>query len=189
MSSVVTTLLLVVWISSAHQSLKQEGTLPIYGAVPVFELTDSFGKPFSSSQVRENVCIVNFIFTSCRGICPIMSHEMAKIQEKFSKTKGIRFISISVDPEVDTPERLAEYAGRFGANRSVWHFLTGKKEVIEKLMIEGFKLGFDNEPVFHSDYFVLLDPQSRIRGYYSFANKNVFKELPKDISRLLRVPN
>ena len=182
LGSVVATLSLVVLLRAAVQ--RNTPALPVYATVPDFELIDSAGQPFASKQIQGKTCLVNFIFTSCQGVCPLITAEMARIRNKFTNRDDIHFVSISVDPETDTPERLALYAKKFNADPSRWHFLTGRKEVIQKLMEEGFLLGFDNEPVFHSDRFVLIDSESQIRGYYSFADKKAFHQLPKDLASL-----
>lgn len=182
--SLIITIVLVVLMKLGQN--KPENPLPIYGNLTEFKLTNSLGSPFNSNELKGKIWVANFIFTSCPGICPRLTSQMAKLQKRFLENDSLHFVSISVDPETDTPQRLKEYANKYGANFSKWHFLTGEKESIKNIMSNGFKLGFDNEPVFHSDYFVLIDSASQIRGYYSFTNEEVFKNLPRDIKRLLQ---
>lgn len=184
LGSVTTTLLLVFFLRAATQKITP--ALPLLGTLPEFELIDSSERPFYSKQMEGKVFVANFIFTSCPGVCPVLTAEMKRIERKFNNREEIHFVSISVDPETDNPERLAEYAKKFNADPRRWHFLTGKKQVIQKLMVEGFRIGLSNEPVFHSDRFVLVDGNSQIRGYYSFEDKETFKRLPQDIASLAK---
>ena len=162
-------------------------SLPVYAQLPAFELTDSTGQAFRSSRLTHKIWVANFIFTSCTVSCPILSAEMAKIAERFGENEQVQFVSISVDPETDTPEILATYKKKIHASENRWHFLTGDKKKIINLMTAGFKLGFDGEPVFHTDYFVLVDGERNIRGFYSESDKKVFRTLPSDIEALLGI--
>lgn len=176
----------IVVLLNIQRSNVQDTSLPIYSAVPSFVLTDSAGSSFSPARVADKVWVVNFIFTSCQGICPRLSGAMVKLQKQFDLDGAVNFVSISVDPETDTPAKLAEYAQGFKADTTRWHFLTGEKNQIKSVMVNAFKIGSDEDPTFHSEYFVLVDQQARIRGYYSFADDQSFTELPKDIRRLLK---
>lgn len=160
--------------------------LPVLGAVPDFQLLDSRNQNFSKENLKDKVWVADFIFTTCAGPCPILSSQMAKLQGSFSKEPRVRFVSFTVNPEVDTPEVLSKYAGLLGAETSRWHFLTGPKERIHKLAVEGFKLGSVENPVFHSTYLILVDGESRIRGYYEATDQEQVRKLRKDLSRLIK---
>lgn len=148
---------------------------PVIGQVPPFELTDQRNKPFSFSDLEGDVYVVNFIFTRCGSICPLLSRSMARLQERYEMygIDEVKLLSISVDPEYDTPERLSEYADLYDADPERWTFLTGGVDAIEQLVVGGFKTAI-GEPteetgvmdIAHSGYFVLVDPQGGIRGYY-----------------------
>jgi protein SCO1/2 len=166
-------------------SAKFRQPLPVYAQLPAFQLTDSHGNKFPSSLLADKIWVANFIFTSCKVSCPVLSAEMAKIAQRFEKDKQVHFVSISVDPETDTPEKLAAYKKKIHAPEDRWHFLTGDKSMIMDLMTTGFKLGFAGEPVFHTDYFVLVDGGRNIRGFYSQADEKVFRSLPSNIEVLL----
>jgi len=94
--------------------------------------TDQTGKPFGSRELAGKVWVADFIFTSCQGSCPLLSERMEEVGKR-ARHLGPDFhlVSISVDPERDTPERLAEYAGRYGANPIAWSFLTGPEAAIQ----------------------------------------------------------
>ncbi|OVE82106.1 hypothetical protein BVY03_02325 [bacterium K02(2017)] len=189
LSVIITLVLVVIMRTVAHNNENPEAPLPIYGDLPTFELVNSKKSEFASKNLDGKVWVANFIFTSCQGVCPILSAKMSKLQNQF-KNANINFVSISVDPETDTPEELAKYGKKYGADFNRWHFLTGKKDKIANIMNNYFKLGFNKEPVFHSDRFVLIDHKQRIRGFYSEANKEQFKKLPIDINAVIKsMPN
>ena len=91
-------------------------TLPVIRELPEFTLTSDKGEPFSPADLRGKVWVADFIFTSCPGPCPIMTRNMADVAETLKMYDDIAFVSISVDPETDTPEVLAKYAAHHGAN-------------------------------------------------------------------------
>jgi len=161
--------------------------LPIFSTISEYELTDSQGQIFNSNQMRDKIWVADFFFTTCQGICPKLSAEMLKIQKRFSeKNKNVELVSISIDPETDTPKKLASYAAKFKAKPGVWHFLTGNKQRIKEIVVKEFKIGFADEPLYHSDRFVLIDEQARIRGYYSLTDEGAMDKLHADISQLLK---
>jgi protein SCO1/2 len=103
----------------------------------------------------------------------------------------IHLVSITVDPARDTPAVLAGYAKNYGADTARWHFLTGEKDAIYRLSIEGFKLGVDDtmgdeaEPIVHSTRFVLVDQEGRIRGFYHGLEDPDLEKLAVDARSLL----
>ena len=92
------------------------------------------------ADLRGKVWIANFIYTHCTDTCPLQSAQMARLQEELKTEPDFRLVSITVDPEQDTPETLTEYATRFGADRERWLFLTGAKRALYALAVEGFRL-------------------------------------------------
>jgi cytochrome oxidase Cu insertion factor (SCO1/SenC/PrrC family) len=120
-------------VSSAH--------LPIYGAVPDFALTDQAGRAVRRADLEGNVWVASLIFTSCPDECPLMTAEMAQLQSDLAHVPDLRLVSISVDPERDTPAVLSQYADRFNADPARWRFLTGDKHAIYRLVKDGFRLG------------------------------------------------
>lgn len=151
--------------------------LPELGEVPDFTLTERSGRSVSLPELRGAPWVANFIFTSCAGPCPRISSQMAKLQKAGADIEDVRFVSFTVDPETDTPGVLREYANRFGASPERWLFLTGEKQQLYSLILEGFKLALDDGQsetagrppsgvITHSTRFVLVDSNARIRGYY-----------------------
>ena len=121
--------------------------LPVYSVLPDFRLLERSGQPFGSSDLGGKVWVANLFFTHCTDTCPLETAEMAQLQVAFASEPDFRLVSISVDPERDTPQVLARYAERNGADPERWLFLTGHKETIHRLAREGFKLGVEDPPM------------------------------------------
>jgi protein SCO1 len=159
--------------------------LPIYGQVPGFELTSETGQPFSSKSLDGKVWVADLIYTTCPGPCPRMSALMRQVQQASSSMSDVQLVSFTVDPEHDTPAVLAQYAVRYQAQPNRWHFLTGPREALDHLARDSFKLSNVDGSLNHSTRFVLLDRQSRIRGYYGTSDDNPVIQLVYDIKRVL----
>jgi protein SCO1 len=121
--------------SWGHAS-KSEGRLPTVGPAPAFSLTDQEGSRVASAGLRGKVLAVTFIYTTCKDACPLLTAKMAAIQRKLGADFGarVRFASISVEPEVDTPAVLKAYAKAHGADVAGWSFLTGESAEIRELV-------------------------------------------------------
>ncbi|MBI4547539.1 MAG: SCO family protein [Ignavibacteriae bacterium] len=168
---------------------KEKSTLLEIGVVPEFSFITQDGLSFSRNDLLGKITIVDFIFTSCAGICPMMSTKMAKLQQEVLGFPLIQFLSISVDPETDTPEVLSTYARGYGAIKGKWTFLTGNKNEIYTLTREGFHLGLDIEgedAIIHSQKFVLVDDQGMIRGYFDSEIDNDIKKLVREARILVK---
>ena len=159
---------------------RQLGAAPaVLGTLPRFALTDQTGRAFGTRELAGKVWVSDFIFTACQEACPLLSQRMQDIGRR-TKNLGPDFhlVSISVDPDRDTPPRLAEYAARYAANPVRWSFLTGPAAAIEDAVTGGFKIGMGKEAVtpdgggptffeiFHGENLVLVDRDLRIRGYF-----------------------
>lgn len=175
---------------------KRTGPMPVYGRVSNFELIERSGDAVTGDDLMGRVWIADFFFTSCAGICPIMSSAMERLQTRLTDVEEVTLVSISVDPERDTPARLRQYAKRYNAHDTGWWFLTGDKSVIYRLSQDSFRLGVEETPpdqrgpkvedVLHSSKFVLLDRQSRIRGYYDGEDREMLDQLVADVKELLK---
>ncbi|KEO74892.1 SCO family protein [Anditalea andensis] len=140
--------------------------------IPDFEFVSHTGQSMGREEMEGKITIVDFFFTSCPSICPVMSTEMGRVQDTFRNVDDVQIYSISIDPEYDNQEVLAEYAQRHDANPEKWHFLHGDKSEVYNLIRCGFILpimdGFgEPDDYAHSDKFILIDDKGRIRGYYS----------------------
>ncbi|MFC3878766.1 SCO family protein [Algoriphagus namhaensis] len=144
--------------------------------IPEFAFANQNDQLVGSEDMKGKITIVDFFFTSCPSICPVMSKEMERVNDMFREEDRVRILSISIDPEYDTPEVLQSYADEHGAQAGKWDFLSGDKLETYQLARCGFVLptidgmGVPDDFV-HSDKFVLIDEQGRIRGYYSGTNR------------------
>jgi protein SCO1/2 len=146
---------------------------PTLGTLPDFALTDQTGRPFGTADLRGKVWVANFIFTSCAGSCPLLSQKMAEVAKRARQLgPDFHLVSLTVDPERDTPQVLAGYAAHYGANPRKWSFLTGPMDAIQSAVVDGFKVGMGKEKVgdfweiFHGENLVLVDRALHIRGYF-----------------------
>jgi len=114
--------------------------LQVLYVLPKFELTGQDGKPFGSAELDGKVWIASFAFTSCRVECPAIGRTMKTLQDKLAGTP-VEFVTISVDPEFDTPAALTTWGQSFGADFARWHLLTGARKDIEALVIGDEKAG------------------------------------------------
>ena len=158
--------------------------LPAYDKVPAFTMTDSEGRPFHQSQMAGKIWVVDFIYTFCPAECPRMSSQMRKLQEGIKDMDNVRLLSISVDPERDTPPVLNQFARRWGAPNRQWAFLTGDAATVHLLAYETFHVGDVINKMEHSTKFALVDQHGVIRGYYSSFDRDSMTDLLKDIKSL-----
>lgn len=166
----------------------------LYEVAP-FTLTERSGEPFHSQTMLGKVWVANFFFVDCIGICLEMNKQTAKIHREFASSGEVQFVSISTE-EKDTPEKLREYATQLGADNR-WHFLTGKKEQVFDICIQGFKLPLKDDEVnvehrwLHSTRLVLMDRKGWVRGYYDSLGEKAEQDaarLVADIKRLQAEP-
>ena len=174
----------IILVVSLRRQDSKKSELPILGKLIDFQLTDQNGEIFSKEDLLGKVWVADFIFTTCAGPCPVMSGQFAELQSRFSNAPDLNLLSISVNPDYDSPEILREYGGRYGANYNKWRFLTGDREAIHELAVDGFKVGSVEDPIFHSTRFILLDDKARIRGYYISSELEEMQQLWRDIELL-----
>lgn len=148
--------------------------------VPEFSFTNQDGKIISNIDYLGKVYVVEFFFTTCPTICPIMNRNLVEIQNEFDNFENFGVASFSITPDIDTPEVLKAYAERYGITNLNWHLMTGDEEAIYKLANEGFNLytakddtvegGFE-----HSGNFALIDKEGFIRSRRDdFGNPFIF---------------
>ena len=170
------------------------------GPAPKFELTDQNNQKVSNATYLGKVYVVEFFFTTCPSICPIMNRNMVDIEKEFFGNPNFGIASISINPEHDTSKILKEHAEKLGVKSSHWHLLTGDKDYIYNIANKGFNLyvgenknitaGFE-----HSGLFALIDKKGNIRCrkdefgnpilYYDGLEKKGVKAITEDIKKLL----
>lgn len=164
--------------------------LPQLYPVPNAQLVDETGRRIALDSMKGSVTVYNFIFTSCTGICPIMTNNMRAVTPKIDRDAPVRFVSISVDPTRDTPAVMAAYAKR-NRNDPRWTFLTGDRDAIVDLSVKGFKLAAGDpmpggEALLHSGKFAVADKHGMIRGYYEGSDAGVSDQVERAVDALLR---
>jgi protein SCO1/2 len=159
-------------VSRAHgpgHGTAESERLPTIGPAPNFALTSSHGHQVALSDLRGRVVAVAFIYTSCTDVCPLLTEKMAQVRDELGPDFGasITFVSITVDPERDTPEVLKGYAEAFGADRGGWHFLTGEPANIREVAQRyGVAASARDGNVDHTLLTSLIDRRGRLRVQY-----------------------
>jgi protein SCO1/2 len=183
--------LLVVLFETAACGRRQPDQLQqTYWPVADFTLTERSERTVTLADLKGKVWVADFFYTTCPGPCPMLSSRLTEVQKAVGGDDRVRLVSISTDPEKDTPAVLRQYAQKFQA-RERWLFLTGSKTAVRDLAFNGFKLPFaDNpggaEPIIHSTRLILIDQNGAIRGLYEGASEEPPHQLIRDLRRLLK---
>ncbi len=151
-----------------------DGRLPALFPVADFALTNQSGQPFGADNLRGHVWIAEVIFTRCGGPCPRMTQRMAELQAAIPADKPVRFVTLTTDPDFDTPSVLNSYARRYKADPARWQFLTGSRAQMAETIVRGLKLtALGQEPAkmqnpndlfIHSTILLVIDKQGRARA-------------------------
>ena len=160
--------------------------IPLIKPVPEFSFVNHKGKSFSNDNFQNKITVLDFMFTSCTGPCPLMTLNMSKLYEAFSNEREVQFVSITVDPTTDDQKKLDEYSDLIGVYDDRWHFLWSDLDSIKGLKKDGFMLFADNLPQGHAIKFVLIDQNGNIRKYFDGTDDSSQEILKKDIVQLLK---
>jgi protein SCO1 len=167
--------------------------LPVIGPVADFALTNQQGRGVSLADLRGRIWVADIIFTRCAGPCPRMTRQMKELQDALSATSQTRLVTLTTDPDFDTPPVMKTYSERYGADPERWTFLTGTKKEIGALAVDSLKLNAvpvkpedrkDAADLFvHSTIFVVVDKQARLRGVFETGGEGV--DWPKSKQAIL----
>jgi protein SCO1/2 len=167
---------LALLVLSAVACGDKAGQVPLddYGQLPSFALTNQLGRELTANDLRGRVAVVDFIFTSCPDVCPLLTERLNTLRRELPANAPVSYVSISVDPEHDTPERLQNFAVQHGAVADHVWFLTGPFDQVKDVVTRGFKQAMELQPVregqprnvLHGSHFVLVDGAGKIRGYF-----------------------
>lgn len=175
-------------------------TLVTIGNAPSFELTNQNGKTISDKNYQNKVYVLEFFFSTCPSICPIMNTNMKKLDSIYGKNNDFAIASITINPENDTPQVLKKHAQDLKISNPNWHFLTGDKKYIHSLSNNGFNIfAAENSQVNggfeHSGLFALIDKNGKIRCrkdknnnpilYYDGLQPEGIEAIKQDIKKLL----
>jgi protein SCO1 len=154
----------------AHDPPAEEAVLPVIGTAPDFALIAQDRTTVSLADFRGRALVVSFIYTACPDYCPLLTAKLAGVQDALGDAFGtdVAFVSITVDPELDTPEVLEHYALSHGADLAGWHFLTGEPTAIEAVTraYGVFAMQASNDLVDHTFLTSLVDPKGVLRVQY-----------------------
>jgi protein SCO1 len=164
---------------------------PLDYPVNEFKAVTQENEPFEKKNLDGKIWVADFIFTNCADVCPPMTANMTKLQKMVDEEelKNVEFVSFSVDPTVDTPEKLTEYAKNFGLKDDNWTFLTGySQEFIETYARETFKTLVkkpqEGDQVIHQTYFFLVGPDEKVKKIYDGYQEVPYEEMISDIKSL-----
>ena len=154
-----------------------------------FNLTNQNGDVITSKDYENKIYVVDFFFTSCPSICPIMTNNMLKIQDEFIDNSQVMLLSLSVTPEIDNVEILKAYAEEKGVNDSKWNITTGSKKHIYELARKSYFAVVEQgdgglQDFIHTPNFILIDTKKQIRGIYDGTDKNEIFRIIDDIKVL-----
>lgn len=166
---------------SPYADVKSNLSLKPVRNLDEFEFTERSGKPVKLADLKGEVFVVNFFFATCPGSCRNFSSTVAGLQEEF-KDDDVRFLSVTVDPAKDTPERLATYAKDFGADADKWLFLTAPLGETQEL---GRSLHVSVAGEAHTDELVIVDRTGTIRGAYDHKNSQKLARFKSDLREIL----
>lgn len=167
-------------------------SLPVLGRVADFALVDQTGAPVTRAAFAGRPWIANFIFTRCPSVCPRITQRMRAVQGAAQRqSDALQLVSFSVDPEHDAPAVLKSYADAYGADPTIWKFLTGSTASIDAIA-RSFAVALDGEAdpgksdfgIMHSGHLILVDGEARIRGYYPSAEEGVEQRILVDLKKL-----
>ncbi len=169
--------MIFIGVSVNYAADASRGALPVLGEIPEFHMTDQNGQPFGRDDMLGHITIVDFFFTSCPGVCPVLNGNMAELYRTLKGSDQVHFLSISVDPENDSLAALKAYAKDMGVDDNRWVFLRAPLPEVKQLCEQGFMLPAEKLPMGHTTRFTLVDARGRIRGYYDGMDQTSIKVL------------
>jgi protein SCO1/2 len=200
----------IITVSLFYNVLKPSKTLPIFNPADVnpelvdstvqyvekyhkigdFSFTNQNGKTITQKDYEGKIYVADFFFTTCGSICPVMSRNMIEVQKAFLNNPKVMLLSHSVTPDIDSVPVLKKYAIKHGVADSKWNLVTGDKKEIYTMARKSYlavKLGKPDElyDMVHTENFVLVDSQRRVRGFYDGTKKEEIQKLIADINWLL----
>lgn len=201
-------LLSVIIIYFIYQALKPKPTLPIYDPYQIsselvdpsmqeirkyhtvkdFKLLSHTGDTITQQWLKDKIYVVDFFFTTCQTICPVMTKNMGKLQEELMQNQEVLLLSHTVTPEIDTLAQLQRYAKEKKVNPNKWRLVTGTKKELYDLARKSYFVAKENplypEALIHTENFTLIDKKGRIRGYYDGTDEKAMQQLLADIEIL-----
>jgi protein SCO1/2 len=203
MSNLIRSVIFLVLISTYFSCQKQKKKLPVlskfevvegdtvYQKIAPFEFITQDSTVFKSEKLKGKPHVAFFFFTSCPGICPVMTSQMKRLQDMTTDIKDkYQIVGFTVDPDRDNPAKLKQYANKYRVDLSNWIFLTGEEKELYDIGINSYYVAMQRDSTepggyLHSGRFILVDKNGLIRGYYDGTNANEVDKLKKDLYILL----
>ena len=207
--AIVLLVLSIIIISIFYQILKPKEVLPIfqpakvnaelvdstiqhvkkYHTISDFSLINQNGKTITQDDYKDKIYVADFFFTTCQTICPVMMNNMVEVQNKLKNDTEIMLLSHTVTPEIDSVAQLKKYALKKGVDDAKWNLVTGEKKEIYKLARKSYLAvktdgNGDEYDMIHTENFILVDTEKRIRGFYDGTNEIDIQQLLLDIEIL-----
>ena len=207
--AIVMAILSIIIIASIYTLLKPEKKLPVfqpdmvnselvdstvqsvrkYHKIADFNLLNQNGETITQDTYQDKIYVADFFFTTCLTICPIMTGHMLEIQEKLKDDPEVLLLSHTVIPVADSVPQLKKYALEKGVKDAKWNLVTGDKKQIYELARKSYlasKTDGDGGPydMIHTENFILVDKEKRIRGFYDGTNAEAIEDLMNDIETL-----
>jgi len=180
---VLLTLLLAYLLTDLEKRASHSPALPVINTLNDFALTNQAGVAVSLADLRGKVWVADIIFTRCTGPCLKMTRQMKELQDALPTDNKTKLVTLTTDPDFDTPPVLAKYSGRFNADTNRWMFLTGTKKEIGALGGGGLKLSAveikpderksETDLFIHSTIFVVVDKHAQLRGAFETGGEGV----------------
>lgn len=161
----------------------------IYQTIPDFKFVNQYGDTITQKSLKGDIYVADFFFTTCPSICPIMHRNMLKVYNEFKSVPDFKIISHTIDPRHDSVAVMKKYADKLGISGNSWWLLQGDKEMTYNLGQKNYLVAVkqdDGTPggYVHQGWFVLVDKQKRIRGYYDGTDEKQVAKLIEDIKTL-----
>ncbi len=194
-------LLGVIFLGYAYKVMHEQKTLalPIVGNdqnhhIAPFSFTNQDGKTITNEDVKGKICVVEFFFATCKGMCPKMNENMVTVSKAFRGNKNVLILSHTVDPIKDTAKALKEYSLRFDADPAQWMFLTGDKKKLYDMARYSYLISAEDDTAgvsidkdfIHDKHYTLVDGYGRVRGFYDGLNPGDVNKMIGDINALLK---
>jgi protein SCO1/2 len=168
-------------------------TLPVIGKVGSFSFTNQEGKTITEKDVNGKVRVVEYFFTTCKGICPKMNESMARVYEQYRYNDNVVIMSHTVDPKNDSAQAMMAYSQKFNADPKHWLFLTGDKQQLYNMARYSYLISAQDDTsgvsidkdFIHDNHFVLVDEENNVRGFYDGLDKKEVDKLIGDIKYVL----
>ena len=194
-------LLGVAFLGYAYKVMHEQKTLalPIVGNdqnhhIAPLSFMNQDGKVITNEDVKGKICVVEFFFATCKGMCPKMNENMVTVSKAFKGNKNVLILSHTVDPIKDTVKALKEYSLRFDADPAQWMFLTGDKKKLYDMARYSYLISAEDDTTgvsidkdfIHDKHYTLVDGYGRVRGFYDGLNPGDVNKMIGDINALLK---